>query len=137
MQEGFAFAEDSPLQVEMEEAFEYIETPDQLKSIKDVKADMESSSPMDRLICGDVGFGKTEVAMRAMFKAVTSLKQVAVIVPTTVLALQHYETISERFKPFGVNPNLRSACRIFLLSIKAFLNSSSETFSLQFMFLPL
>lgn len=106
MQEGFAFAEDSPLQVEMEEAFEYIETPDQLKSIKDVKADMESSSPMDRLICGDVGFGKTEVAMRAMFKAVTSLKQVAVIVPTTVLALQHYETISERFKPFGVNVEL-------------------------------
>ena len=106
MQEGFEFAEDSPLQVEMEEAFEYIETPDQLKSIKDVKADMESSSPMDRLICGDVGFGKTEVAMRAMFKAVTSLKQVAVIVPTTVLALQHYETISERFKPFGVNVEL-------------------------------
>ena len=106
MQEGFAFAEDSPLQVEMEEAFEYIETPDQLKSIKDIKADMESSSPMDRLICGDVGFGKTEVAMRAMFKAVTSLKQVAVIVPTTVLALQHYETISERFKPFGVNVEL-------------------------------
>lgn len=106
MREGFAFAEDSPLQVEMEEAFEYIETPDQLKSIIDVKADMESSSPMDRLICGDVGFGKTEVAMRAMFKAVTSLKQVAVIVPTTVLALQHYETISERFKPFGVNVEL-------------------------------
>ena len=106
MQEGIAFAEDSPLQFEMEEAFEYIETPDQNKAINDIKRDMESSSPMDRLICGDVGFGKTEVAMRAMFKAVTSLKQVAVIVPTTVLALQHYQTISERFKPFGINVEL-------------------------------
>lgn len=106
MQNGIAFAEDSPLQLEMEEAFEYIETPDQAKAINDIKADMENSSPMDRLICGDVGFGKTEVAMRAMFKAVTSLKQVAVIVPTTVLALQHYQTISERFKPFGVNVEL-------------------------------
>ena len=90
----------------MEEAFEYIETPDQNKAINDIKADMESSTPMDRLVCGDVGFGKTEVAMRAMFKAVTSLKQVAVIVPTTVLALQHYQTISDRFKPFGVNVEL-------------------------------
>lgn len=106
MQEGISFAEDSPLQLEMEEAFEYIETPDQSKAIKDIKADMERSSPMDRLVCGDVGFGKTEVAMRAMFKAVTSLKQVAVIVPTTVLALQHYQTISERFKPFGINVEL-------------------------------
>ncbi len=106
MQEGIAFAEDSPLQLEMEDAFEYIETPDQAKAINEVKADMESSTPMDRLICGDVGFGKTEVAMRAMFKAVTSLKQVAVIVPTTVLALQHYQTISDRFKPFGINVEL-------------------------------
>ena len=106
MQEGIAFAEDSPLQVEMEEAFEYIETPDQMKAITEIKSDMESSNPMDRLICGDVGFGKTEVAMRAMFKAVTSLKQVAVIVPTTILALQHYQTISERFKPFGVDVEL-------------------------------
>ena len=106
MQEGIAFAEDSPLQLEMEEAFEYIETPDQNKAINDIKTDMENSTPMDRLICGDVGFGKTEVAMRAMFKAVTSLKQVAVIVPTTVLALQHYQTISERFKPFGINVEL-------------------------------
>ncbi len=106
MQEGIAFAEDSPLQLEMEEAFEYIETPDQNKAINDIKTDMESSTPMDRLVCGDVGFGKTEVAMRAMFKAVTSLKQVAVIVPTTVLALQHYQTISERFKPFGINVEL-------------------------------
>ena len=106
MQEGIAFAEDSPLQLEMEDAFEYIETPDQAKAINEVKSDMESSTPMDRLICGDVGFGKTEVAMRAMFKAVTSLKQVAVIVPTTVLALQHYQTISDRFKPFGINVEL-------------------------------
>ena len=106
MQEGIAFCEDSPLQLEMEEAFEYIETPDQMKAIIDVKSDMENSNPMDRLICGDVGFGKTEVAMRAMFKAVTSLKQVAVIVPTTVLALQHYQTVSERFKPFGINVEL-------------------------------
>lgn len=106
MQEGIAFAEDSPLQLEMEEAFEYIETPDQNKAINDIKSDMESSTPMDRLVCGDVGFGKTEVAMRAMFKAVTSLKQVAVIVPTTVLALQHYQTISDRFKPFGINVEL-------------------------------
>lgn len=106
MQEGIAFVEDSPMQLEMEDAFEYIETPDQVKAIKDIKSDMENSTPMDRLVCGDVGFGKTEVAMRAMFKAVTSLKQVAVIVPTTVLALQHYQTISERFKPFGVNVEL-------------------------------
>ena len=106
MQEGIAFAPDSPLQLEMEDAFEYIETPDQNKAINAIKADMENSAPMDRLICGDVGFGKTEVAMRAMFKAITSLKQVAVIVPTTVLALQHYQTISERFKPFGINVEL-------------------------------
>lgn len=106
MQEGICYPPDSPLQFEMEEAFEYIETPDQAKAINDIKSDMESSSPMDRLVCGDVGFGKTEVAMRAMFKAVTALKQVAVIVPTTVLALQHYQTVSERFKPFGINVEL-------------------------------
>lgn len=106
MQEGIAFTEDSPLQIEMEDAFEYIETPDQNKAIKEIKSDMENLTPMDRLICGDVGFGKTEVAMRAMFKAVTNLKQVALIVPTTVLALQHYQTISDRFKPFGINVEL-------------------------------
>ena len=106
MQEGIEFAPDSPLQAEMEDSFEYIETPDQLKAINQIKEDMESSNPMDRLVCGDVGFGKTEVAMRAMFKAVTSLKQVAVIVPTTVLALQHYQTISDRFKPFGIDVEL-------------------------------
>ena len=106
MKTGIEFAPDSPLQLEMEDTFEYIETPDQLKSINQIKADMESPNPMDRLVCGDVGFGKTEVAMRAMFKAVTSLKQVAVIVPTTVLALQHFQTISERFKPFGIDVEL-------------------------------
>ena len=106
MQEGIAFTEDSPLQIEMEDAFEYIETPDQNKAIEEIKSDMENLTPMDRLICGDVGFGKTEVAMRAMFKAVTNLKQVALIVPTTVLALQHYQTISDRFKPFGINVEL-------------------------------
>lgn len=106
MKTGIEFAPDSPLQLEMEDTFEYIETPDQLKSINQIKADMESPNPMDRLVCGDVGFGKTEVAMRAMFKAVTSLKQVAVIVPTTVLALQHYQTVSERYKPFGIDVEL-------------------------------
>ena len=106
MQKGIEFAPDSPLQLEMEDTFEYIETPDQLKAINQIKEDMENPNPMDRLVCGDVGFGKTEVAMRAMFKAVTSLKQVAVIVPTTVLALQHYQTINDRFKPFGIDVEL-------------------------------
>ena len=103
MKAGIQFLPDNNWQIEMEEAFEYTETPDQMRAINEVKADMESPNPMDRLICGDVGFGKTEVAMRAIFKAVTSGKQAAVIVPTTILSLQHYQTISERFKPFGVN----------------------------------
>lgn len=111
MQQGIQFLPDTTWQVEMEEAFEYTETPDQMKAIVDVKADMESESPMDRLICGDVGFGKTEVAMRAIFKAVTSGKQVAVVVPTTILALQHFQTLSERFKPFGVQIELMSRFR--------------------------
>lgn len=111
MKEGIAFQPDSPMQLELEDSFEYIETPDQLKAIQDVKSDMENSSPMDRLICGDVGFGKTEVAMRAIFKAVASGKQVALIVPTTLLAFQHFSTISERFKPFGVNVELLSRFR--------------------------
>ncbi len=108
MQKGIEFMPDTTWQVEMEEAFEYTETPDQMKAINDVKADMESEQPMDRLICGDVGFGKTEVAMRGIFKAVTSGKQTAVVVPTTILAFQHFQTISERFKPFGVNVELLS-----------------------------
>ena len=111
MQKGIQFLPDTNWQVEMEEAFEYTETPDQMKAINDVKADMESEQPMDRLICGDVGFGKTEVAMRGIFKAVTSGKQVAVVVPTTILAFQHYQTISERFKPFGVHVELLSRFR--------------------------
>ena len=111
MQKGFRFLPDTTWQIEMEEAFEFVETPDQLKAISQVKYDMESEQPMDRLICGDVGFGKTEVAMRAIFKAVTSGKQAAVVVPTTILALQHYQTIYERFKPFGVNVELLSRFR--------------------------
>lgn len=111
MQKGIQFLPDTNWQIEMEEAFEFVETPDQMRAINEVKADMESEQPMDRLICGDVGFGKTEVAMRAIFKAVTSGKQVAVIVPTTILALQHFQTISERFKPFGVHVELMSRFR--------------------------
>ncbi len=111
MQRGISFLPDTNWQVEMEEAFEFVETPDQMRAISEVKADMESDKPMDRLICGDVGFGKTEVAMRGIFKAVTSGKQVAVVVPTTILALQHYQTISERFKPFGVQVELMSRFR--------------------------
>ena len=111
MRKGIAFLPDTVWQLEMEDAFEYIETPDQMKAINEVKADMESDKPMDRLICGDVGFGKTEVAMRAIFKAVTSGKQAAVVVPTTILALQHFQTLSERFMPFGVNVDLMSRFR--------------------------
>ncbi len=111
MQKGIQFLPDTNWQVEMEEAFEYTETPDQMKAINDVKSDMESEQPMDRLICGDVGFGKTEVAMRGIFKAITSGKQVAVVVPTTILAFQHFQTISERFKPFGVDVELLSRFR--------------------------
>lgn len=111
MQKGIQFLADTNWQVEMEEAFEFTETPDQMRAINDVKSDMESEQPMDRLICGDVGFGKTEVAMRGIFKAVTSGKQVAVVVPTTILAFQHFQTISERFKPFGVNVELLSRFR--------------------------
>ena len=99
---GFQFAPDSYLQTELEASFLYEDTPDQLKATNDVKRDMESESPMDRLICGDVGFGKTEIAIRAAFKAATDSKQVAVLVPTTVLALQHYQTFSSRLNGFPV-----------------------------------
>ncbi len=109
--QGIAFEPDTVWQCEMEEAFEYTETPDQMKAIQETKADMEDSKPMDRLICADVGFGKTEVAIRAVFKAVMSGKQAAVIVPTTILAMQHYQTISERFKPFPVKVELLSRFR--------------------------
>lgn len=99
---GFAFSNDQPWQAELEDAFPYVETRDQLSAIDDVKSDMERPSPMDRLICGDVGFGKTEIAIRAAFKAVMDQKQVAVLVPTTLLAQQHYATFTERFAPFPV-----------------------------------
>lgn len=99
-QEGFAFSPDSYLQHELEASFIYEDTPDQEKATLDVKKDMESASPMDRLICGDVGFGKTEVAIRAAFKAVTDSRQVAVLVPTTILALQHYYTFTDRLRDF-------------------------------------
>ncbi len=101
-QKGFAYSPDGYMQHELEASFIYEDTPDQAKATLDVKHDMESPMPMDRLICGDVGFGKTEIAMRAAFKAATDGKQVAVLVPTTVLALQHYTTFSERFKDFPV-----------------------------------
>ncbi len=101
-EKGFAYSPDSYLQRELEASFLYEDTPDQQKATLDFKHDMESAMPMDRLICGDVGFGKTEIAMRAAFKAATDGKQVAVLVPTTVLALQHYHTFSERFKNFPV-----------------------------------
>ncbi len=100
--EGFAFSQDSFLQYELEASFIYEDTPDQQAATQAVKADMEAHAPMDRLICGDVGFGKTEVAIRAAFKAISDSKQVAVLVPTTILALQHYRTFSERLKDFPV-----------------------------------
>ncbi len=100
--DGYAFEPDTVWQYEMESAFPYTETPDQMKAINDTKSDMELDKPMDRLICGDVGFGKTEVALRAIFKAVMSGKQAAMVVPTTVLAMQHFATACERFKPFPI-----------------------------------
>jgi transcription-repair coupling factor (superfamily II helicase) len=99
---GFAFSPDTPWQKELEDAFPYQETPDQLTTIDEVKADMEKPVPMDRLICGDVGFGKTEIAVRAAFKAVQDSKQVVVLVPTTLLVQQHFETFTERFEGFPV-----------------------------------
>ncbi|MBV8385921.1 MAG: DEAD/DEAH box helicase, partial [Acidimicrobiia bacterium] len=106
--QGHAFAPDTPWQHEIEEAFPYQPTPDQVKAIVDVKGDMEQQSPMDRLVCGDVGFGKTEVAIRATFKAVQDSKQVAVLVPTTLLAQQHFSTFSERFAGYPVRVEVLS-----------------------------
>ncbi|MFH0702545.1 MAG: transcription-repair coupling factor [bacterium] len=108
---GFTYEPDSPWQLEMEDAFSYTETPDQMQAIIDTKFDMESQNPMDRLICGDVGFGKTEVAIRAVFKAILSGKQVAMLVPTTILAQQHYLTFLERFKPYPIKIDLLSRFR--------------------------
>ena len=102
LEKGFQYAPDSYLQAELESSFIYEDTPDQTKSTQEVKADMESDRPMDRLVCGDVGFGKTEVAIRAAFKAVDNGKQVAVLVPTTILAYQHFRTFSERLKEMPV-----------------------------------
>ncbi|MDD3593529.1 MAG: transcription-repair coupling factor [Candidatus Gastranaerophilales bacterium] len=107
-QEGFAFFADTLWQMEMEDAFLYTETPDQMQAIIDTKNDMEAAKPMDRLICGDVGFGKTEVALRAVFKAVMSGKQAAFLAPTTILAQQHYQSLKERFAPFAVKIELLS-----------------------------
>jgi transcription-repair coupling factor (superfamily II helicase) len=99
---GHAFGQDTPWQRELEDAFPYVETPDQLAAVDEVKSDMEKAVPMDRLICGDVGYGKTEIAVRAAFKAVQDGRQVVVLAPTTLLAAQHYATFSERYAPFPV-----------------------------------
>ena len=111
--QGYAFPPDTPFQKEFEEAFPYEETEDQLKAVRDIKASMERPTPMDCLVCGDVGFGKTEVAMRAIFKAVTAGKQVAVLVPTTVLSQQHFQTFMERFGPFGVHVDVLNRFRSY------------------------
>ena len=110
-QEGFRFSPDTYLQQELEASFKYEDTPDQLSATQAVKADMESDKPMDRLICGDVGFGKTEIAVRAAFKAATDGKQTAVLVPTTVLAYQHFQTFSSRLKDFPVRVDYLSRAR--------------------------
>ncbi len=108
---GHRFSEDTPWQKEFEESFQYIETPDQLKCIEDVKEDMEKSSPMDRLLCGDVGYGKTEVAIRAAFKCVMDNMQVAYLAPTTILAMQHYNTFKARMDNFAVRVEMISRFR--------------------------
>src|SRR5471032_2534309 len=108
---GHSFNIDNEFQIEFEEAFDYTETDDQLNAIADIKRDMESERPMDRLLCGDVGYGKTEVAMRAAFKAVQDGKQVAVLAPTTVLCFQHFESFKKRFANFPVNVDMISRFR--------------------------
>lgn len=110
-QQGFTYPIDQPWQQEMEDSFPYQPTPDQLKATQDVKQDMESDRPMDRLVCGDVGFGKTEVAIRAIFKAVTAGKQVALLAPTTILTQQHYHTLKERFAPYPIQVGLLNRFR--------------------------
>ena len=112
MAQGHAFPADTEWMKEFEDAFEFTETEDQAQAIIDVKSDMESRPPMDRLLCGDVGYGKTEVAMRAAFKAISDNKQVAVLAPTTVLAFQHYETFKQRFAAFPVTIEMISRFRI-------------------------
>ncbi|MEG4496838.1 transcription-repair coupling factor [Microcoleus sp. F10-C6] len=110
-QQGYAFPPDMPWQQELEDSFPYQPTPDQLKATQDVKRDMEGDRPMDRLVCGDVGFGKTEVALRAIFKAVTAGKQVALLAPTTILTQQHYHTLKERFSPYPIEVGLLNRFR--------------------------
>lgn len=110
-QTGFIYPQDMPWQEELEDSFPYQPTPDQLKATQDVKRDMESDRPMDRLVCGDVGFGKTEVAIRAIFKAVTAGKQVAMLAPTTILSQQHYHTLKERFAPYPIQIGLLNRFR--------------------------
>ncbi len=105
-EKGFKFPQDGPWQSELEESFPYALTPDQAKATKQVKLDMESEKPMDRLVCGDVGFGKTEVAIRAIFKAITSGKQIALLAPTTVLSQQHWRTLTDRFAPYPIKVSL-------------------------------
>src|ERR1700675_3938878 len=109
--EGYSFSKDSNWQREFEDAFEFTETKDQVSAAKEIKRDMESPHPMDRLLCGDVGFGKTEIALRAAFKALGDGKQVAVLTPTTVLTLQHYETFKRRFAAFPVRIEMLSRFR--------------------------
>src|SRR5690606_5911612 len=109
--EGVAFGPDTDWDRELEESFPYVETPGQLQAIREVKADMEKPRPMDRLVCGDVGYGKTEVALRAAFKAVNNGYQVAILVPTTILALQHYHTFRSRLAPFPVRIEMLSRLR--------------------------
>src|SRR5436853_1404604 len=108
MTEGFSYSPDSNWQREFEDAFEFTATKDQRTAVAEIKRDMESVEPMDRLLCGDVGFGKTEVVMRAAFKALGDGKQVAVLAPTTVLAFQHFETFKRRFQPFPVRVEMLS-----------------------------
>ncbi|HLS06844.1 MAG TPA: transcription-repair coupling factor [Bacillota bacterium] len=110
-QKGYAFSPDTSMQREFEESFPYQETDDQLRCITEIKADMEKERPMDRLLCGDVGYGKTEVAIRAAFKAIADGKQVAILVPTTILAQQHFQTITERFQDYPINIGLLSRFR--------------------------
>ncbi len=110
-QQGYAYPPDLPWQEELEDSFHYQPTPDQLKATQDVKRDMESNQPMDRLVCGDVGFGKTEVAIRSIFKAITAGKQVALLAPTTILTQQHYHTLKERFAPYPINVGLLNRFR--------------------------
>lgn len=111
LKEGYAYPPDEEMQEEFESMFDYDETDDQLRAAEEIKKDMESTVPMDRLLCGDVGFGKTEVALRAAFKAVVSGKQVAVLVPTTILAMQHYQTMLSRFRAFPVKVSMLSRFR--------------------------